>query len=53
LTFLNDPIAESLRTSAAHAQDIGLLAPVDLNGIYDLALLNEVLQANGEPDVAA
>jgi NitT/TauT family transport system substrate-binding protein len=53
LTFLNDPIAESLRTSAAHAQDIGLLAPVDLNGIYDLTLLNEVLKANGEADVAA
>ena len=53
LTFLNDPIAESLRVSAAHAQDIGLLKPVDLNGIYDLTLLNEVLTANGREHVAA
>jgi len=51
ITFLDDPLAESLRTSAAHAQDVGLLKPVDLNGIYDLTLLNEVLAANGSVEV--
>ncbi|GLY93263.1 ABC transporter substrate-binding protein [Actinoplanes sp. NBRC 103695] len=51
LSFTNDPIAPSLYTSAQHAQDVGLLKPVDLKGIYDLTLLNEVLQADGQPAV--
>jgi len=36
---------------AQHAQETGLLEPVDLNGIYDLSLLNEVLKARGSPEV--
>ena len=52
LTFTVDPIASSLRTSAENAVDIGLLDPVDLDGIYDLTLLNEVLEAAGEPAVS-
>jgi len=51
ISFLDDPLAESLRTSAAHAQEVELLKPVDLNGIYDLTLLNEVLAANGSVEV--
>jgi len=51
ITFTNDPLAESLRVGAQHAQEIGLLDPVDLNGIYDLSLLNEVLKARGSPEV--
>ncbi len=51
LTFLNDPIASSLKTGADHATEIGLLEKVDLNGIYDLKLLNEVLEAQGQPEV--
>jgi NitT/TauT family transport system substrate-binding protein len=51
LTFTNDPVASSLQKSATDAQEVGLLKPVDLNGIYDLALLNEVLTAAGEPPV--
>ena len=51
LSFTVDPIASSLYTSAQHAQDVGLLKPVDLKGIYDLTLLNEVLQADGQPAV--
>jgi NitT/TauT family transport system substrate-binding protein len=43
LTFTWDPIASSLVESAADAEAVGLLEPVDLNGIYDLSLLNEVL----------
>ena len=52
LTFTNDPIASSLYTSAQHAQDVGLLKPVDLNGIYDLKPLNELLKAAGQPEVS-
>jgi NitT/TauT family transport system substrate-binding protein len=51
LTFLDDPIADSLRTGAKHAQDVGLLNPVDLKDLYDLSLLNEVLKAKGQPEV--
>ncbi|HCT80244.1 MAG TPA: sulfonate ABC transporter substrate-binding protein [Micromonosporaceae bacterium] len=51
LTFLNDPIASSLKIGADHAIEIGLLEKVDLTGIYDLKLLNEVLKAKGQPEV--
>lgn len=53
LTFTNDPVASSLPVSAAHANDVGLLDKVDLEGIYDLTLLNEVLSASGAPTVAS
>lgn len=53
LEFLNDPIASSLTTGAAHAEEIGLLEKVDLDGLYDLKLLNEVLKAKGETTVNA
>jgi NitT/TauT family transport system substrate-binding protein len=52
LTFTADPIASSLYTSAQHAQDAGLLKPVDLKGIYDLGPLNELLKAAGQPEVS-
>jgi NitT/TauT family transport system substrate-binding protein len=52
LTFTLDPIAGSLFESAAHAEEVGLLDPVDLDGIYDLTLLNEVLAEAGEEEVA-
>jgi sulfonate transport system substrate-binding protein len=52
LTFTNDPIASSLYTSAQHAQDVGLLKPVDLKGIYDLGPLNELLKADGQTEVS-
>jgi NitT/TauT family transport system substrate-binding protein len=53
LTFTDDPIATSLITSAKDAVDIGLLKPVDnLEGIYDLTLLNQVLANAGEPAVS-
>jgi NitT/TauT family transport system substrate-binding protein len=42
LEFTTDPISASLKTSAKHAQDVGLLDPVNLNGIYDLTLLKEL-----------
>ena len=52
ITFTLDPVASSLATSATNAEDLGLLDPVDLDGIYDLTLLNEVLAARGEPEVS-
>ncbi|MGZ8752299.1 MAG: ABC transporter substrate-binding protein, partial [Acidimicrobiia bacterium] len=44
LEFTYDPIASSLRKSAKDAEELGLLEPVDLDGIYDLTLLNEVIE---------
>ncbi|GAA2547679.1 aliphatic sulfonate ABC transporter substrate-binding protein [Winogradskya consettensis] len=52
LQFTNDPIASSLYASAQHAEDVGLLKPVDLKGIYDLGPLNELLKADGQPAVS-
>jgi NitT/TauT family transport system substrate-binding protein len=52
LTFTDDPIASSLAVSAQHAEDVGLLDPVDLDGIYDLTLLNEVLSGQGMEEIA-
>jgi NitT/TauT family transport system substrate-binding protein len=52
MTFTNDPIASSLYTSAKHAEDVGLLKPVDLKGIYDLGPLNALLKADGQPEVS-
>jgi NitT/TauT family transport system substrate-binding protein len=52
IEFLNDPVASSLSEGAKHAQDVGLLDPVDLKGLYDLSLLNEVLKAKNLPEVS-
>jgi NitT/TauT family transport system substrate-binding protein len=53
LTFTDDPIASSLRASARHAEAVGLLQKVDLNGLYDVGPLNRALRARGEPAVSA
>lgn len=52
VTFTNDPVASSLKGSADHAVQVGLLKPVDLKGIYQLGPLNEVLKKAGEPAVS-
>ena len=52
LTFTADPIASSLEKGAQDAEDVGLLDSVDLDGIYDLGPLNEVLQGRGQTAVA-
>ncbi len=52
ITFTNDPIASSLATDAKHAEAVGLLQPVNLNGIYDLGPLNALLKADGEAQVS-
>ncbi|WP_131747935.1 ABC transporter substrate-binding protein [Frankia sp. Cppng1_Ct_nod] len=53
LTFTSDPVASSLLASADHAQELGLLSKVDLNGIFDLTALNALLTTQGKPSVAA
>jgi len=51
LTFTDDPMASSLRDSAQHASQVGLLPSADLRGIFDLSLLNQALGAQGQPRV--
>ncbi len=52
LTFTVDPVASSLRKSADDAVAVGLLEPVQLEGIYDLGPLNRVLAAAGRAPIA-
>ncbi|MET9254011.1 aliphatic sulfonate ABC transporter substrate-binding protein [Streptomyces sp. NPDC003717] len=52
IAFLDDPLAATLDTEAQHAVKAGLLEKPDLKGIYDLAPLNKVLEAEGKPAVA-
>ncbi|MCW5252807.1 MULTISPECIES: aliphatic sulfonate ABC transporter substrate-binding protein [unclassified Streptomyces] len=51
ITLIDDPLAATLDAQAEHAVKAGLLEKPDLNGIYDLTLLNKVLKAKGEPAV--
>jgi NitT/TauT family transport system substrate-binding protein len=51
IQFTNDPLAATLNSEAEHAVKAGLLEDPLLDGIYDLAPLNKVLQAAGEPTV--
>jgi sulfonate transport system substrate-binding protein len=55
LTFSPDPVASSLFTSAAHQADLGLLKgkTSDLNGIFDLSVLNGILHSAGKPEVSS
>ncbi|MBQ1084681.1 ABC transporter substrate-binding protein [Nocardiopsis sp. B62] len=52
VTFTVDPVAPSLLVQAEQAEAIGLLDPVDLNGIYALEPLNDVLAEAGHELVA-
>ena len=52
LLFTLDPIASSLEGSADAAVEVELLEPVELDGIYDISLLNEVLEEAGLPGVS-
>ncbi|MFF7642613.1 aliphatic sulfonate ABC transporter substrate-binding protein [Streptomyces canus] len=53
IQFTDDPLAATLNTEAEHAVKAGLLKKPDLNGIYDLTILNKVLKAEGESTVDA
>ncbi|MGW2249638.1 aliphatic sulfonate ABC transporter substrate-binding protein [Kitasatospora sp. NPDC001660] len=52
IDFLDDPLAGTLQAEADHAVTAGLLKKPNLNGIYDLSLLNKVLAAKGQGPVA-
>ncbi|MER5398229.1 aliphatic sulfonate ABC transporter substrate-binding protein [Streptomyces sp. NBC_00328] len=51
IAFLDDPLASTLSTEAEHAVKAGLLDKPDLKGIYDLAPLGKVLEAEGKDKV--
>jgi NitT/TauT family transport system substrate-binding protein len=54
ITFTNNPVASSLIADAQHAVSVGLLSPVhNLPGLYDLAPLNKLLTADGQPQVSS
>jgi NitT/TauT family transport system substrate-binding protein len=53
ITFTNDPNAASLKTAADQAVSLGLLEPVNLDGIYALDPLNKVLAAAGESQISS
>jgi len=46
-----DPVASSLQTSANNAVAAGTSKETDLQGIYDLTLLNEVLAEHDQEPV--
>ncbi|CUU55658.1 NitT/TauT family transport system substrate-binding protein [Parafrankia irregularis] len=52
LTFSPDPVAKSLFTSAAHQEELGLIKDPQLDGIFDLSVVNRILADAGEPAVA-
>jgi NitT/TauT family transport system substrate-binding protein len=53
VTFTLDPIKSSLQTDADRGKSLGFLKSSDLGQIFDLSLLNEVLQAAGKPAISS
>jgi len=51
--FTYDPVASSLQAGLDHAVAVEVSDPGDLNGIYDLRILNRVLTEAGRPTVSA
>jgi NitT/TauT family transport system substrate-binding protein len=47
----HDPISSSLFESATSEKELGFIDDDNLEGIYDLALLNQVLSSSGLPEV--
>lgn len=52
LNFTLDPLAPTVKTSADHAHSLGLLANVDLSGLFDVTPLNQVLAEHSQPAVS-
>lgn len=52
ITFTADPDAASLDADAQQAESVGLLKTVNLNGIFDLTPLNNLLSAAGQTSVS-
>ena len=51
ISFTDDPIASSLRKDAESAKQLGFIDSTDLGNIYDLKLLNQLLQGEGKPAI--
>src|ERR1700682_662567 len=51
MTFTLDPLPQTLKIAADHAYSVGLLAKVELKGLYDLRLVNQVLAGHTQPAV--
>jgi NitT/TauT family transport system substrate-binding protein len=52
LDFSIDPLASAMTTEAKHFVQAGFATSVDLHGIFDLRLLNKVLQQESLPTVS-
>ncbi|MCJ0872952.1 aliphatic sulfonate ABC transporter substrate-binding protein [Streptomyces sp. AP-93] len=52
ILITDDPLAATLKTQSEWAVKAKLIEKPDLNGIYDLTLLNKVLKAAGKPEVS-
>ncbi len=53
LTFTPDPVAATFPTLLQHGVAAGVSKPADLNGLFELTLLNKVLKAAREQPVTA
>ncbi len=53
LEFTTDPLAGTFPTLLDHGVAAGVSKPADLNGLFDLSLLNKVLKAAGGKPVTA
>ena len=53
ITFTDDPLSSSIQAAADHAVAVGIGKKVDLAGLVNVSLLNQVLQAAGEPPVGS
>ena len=53
ITFTLDPIASSLKKDAASAKTLGFIKSTDLKDLYDLSLVNKLLQSQGKPAVTS
>lgn len=47
IELTHDPLVATMRTTAGHAYELGLLDSTDLDGLWDLDLLDEALAARG------
>jgi NitT/TauT family transport system substrate-binding protein len=52
-TFTNDPDMASLKDLARKSVSVGLLKPLNLDGLFDSRPLNAVLKSAGRPEVKA
>ena len=52
MTFTNDPLASTIRVDVAHATAAGF-ATTNINGIFDLTPINQILTAAGKPPLSS